>query len=97
MIPEVDTAYLIERTVDKYGTVQSTTSTSFGCMIERDTQFDYSTGNAIAIGKGIVFTSTELAFSQGKHVTIDGEEFEIRRMRKLEVYGEFHHYELIYG
>lgn len=97
MIPEYDTAYYIERTTDKYGSVVSTTETSFGCLIDRDEQFRVAAGETYLFGRGIVFTSSDLGFEQGQHLKIDDTEYEIRRLAKLHVHGSFHHYELIYG
>lgn len=99
MIPQPDRVTLIVSETDKWGTVISSSSVGFDCLVQHGTQVVYRGNQVIVIGKGVIFTTeNRLTFTDDQEMNVDGVVYNIVKTERLtNFYGEFSHYELIYG
>lgn len=98
MLPQPHKANLATQTKDAFGSIVSTSLEEFDCFIQEETQYRYVNGQVIAIGSGVVLTSTSLKFKIGMPLYFGGATFLIKEVKRLvDENGTFLHYELIYG
>jgi len=99
LLSEPHTTYWITETKDSYGTITATSEQGFPCKIEKETQFAYGTQSVVEIGKGVIFTTTNvLAFDTGQKIRIGTEYFVFTKVYEAEgLDGGFSHWELTYG
>lgn len=98
MIPKVESFQLREVVRDNYGTILSTTDTTYWGVIERQTQFRSSGGSAVLIGEGMIFTAEVQAMTKiGQEIIIDELVFTITQVFDAMALGNYHHTEIVYG
>jgi hypothetical protein len=99
MIPQPHSATVIIQTKDKFGTITASEEKPFDCLVQQGTQYDYIGGQVVAMGKGVVFTTTSsIAFVVGMPLLYGGATYMIKKVSKLEgIEGDFSHYELLYA
>lgn len=97
MFEEPHIAYLVSDTRDKYNNISSTSDVEFNCMIEEGSQFLYESGQPQRLGRGIIYTSSTLTFTEGDKIKVGNDTWVIKRRYTKRDNGIFHHIEIIYG
>jgi len=97
MIPEHEEAFLVEYNTDDYGTISQGYEFSCWGVIDREDVFRNVSGRTKLIGNGTFYTSSTLTILPTMGLKVDGVIYTIKKLNKLLVEGEFHHYEVVYG
>jgi hypothetical protein len=97
MIPEHEEVFLVEYNTDKYGTISAGYEFSCKGVVDREDVFRNISGQTAMLGSGTFYTSSPLVILPTMGFKLDGVEYKIKRLQKLSVEGEFHHYEVVYG
>jgi len=98
MIPKIDSFALRSVVRDDYGKITETNENIFWGVIERQTQFRTSGGNASMVGEGMIFCSGLQGIAKlGQEVIVDDLVFTITQVFDASDLSGYHHTEIVYG
>jgi|AMWB02.1.fsa_nt_gi hypothetical protein len=98
MIPQVDRFTVTWETKDKYGKITQVSTTEHYGYLDEETAWTTVDGRPNILGRGMIMTTEDMSqLVEGQKLTINGEQFFVKRKYCGRVEGVVHHYEITYG